>query len=56
MFRLNGRERLVWKVETKDNISNNTAVSTYYIDTSTRKILKQEIDFGGRKMVMELVE
>ncbi|WP_117884139.1 DUF3108 domain-containing protein [Aureibaculum luteum] len=52
----NGKERSVWKVETTDDISNNTAVSTYYIDTSTRKILKQEIDFGGRKMLMELVE
>lgn len=52
----NGNERLVWKVETTDDISNNSAVSTYYIDTRTRKILKQEIDFGGRKMVMKLVE
>jgi hypothetical protein len=52
----NGKERLVWKVETTDDISNNTAISKYYIDKITRKILKQEIDFGGRKMVMELVE
>ncbi|OUR97637.1 hypothetical protein A9Q86_15605 [Flavobacteriales bacterium 33_180_T64] len=52
----NEKKRSVWKVETTDDISNNSAVSTYYIDTTTRKILKQEIDFGGRKMVMELVE
>lgn len=55
-FSFNGEERLVWKIETTDDISNNSTVSTYYIETATRKILKQEIDFGGRKMVMELVE
>lgn len=52
----NGKKKQVWKVEATDDISNNSAISTYYIDTSTRKILKQEIDFGGRKMVMEIVE
>lgn len=52
----NGKEKQVWKVEATDDISNNFAISTYYIDKSTRKILKQEIDFGGRKMLMELVE
>lgn len=52
----NGQKRQVWKVETTDDISNNTAKSTYYIEISTRKILQQEIDFGGRKMLMELVE
>lgn len=52
----NGQKKQVWKVETTDDISNNSGISTYYIDTSTRKILKQEIDFGGRKMLMELVE
>lgn len=48
-----GEIRKVWKVEATDDISNNAAVSTYYIDRSTRKILKQEIDIGGRKMLME---
>jgi len=52
----NGKEKQVWKVETTDEISNNTAINTYYIEKSTRQILKQEIDFGGRKMLMELVE
>lgn len=52
----NGKKKQVWKVEVSDDISNNTAISTYYIEKSTRKILKQEIDFGGRKMLMELVE
>jgi len=52
----NGKKKQVWKVEATDDISNNSAVSTYYIEASTRKILKQEIDFGGRKMLMELVE
>ncbi|RAJ08942.1 DUF3108 domain-containing protein [Arenibacter echinorum] len=35
----NGKKRQVWKVETTDDISNNAAISTYYIDTSTRKVL-----------------
>jgi len=52
----NGKKIEVWKVETSDDISNNSAISIYYIDITTRKILKQEIDFGGRKMLMELVE
>lgn len=52
----NGKKKQVWKVGTTDDISNNSAISTYYIDISTRKVLKQEIDFGGRKMLMELVE
>lgn len=52
----NERGKLVWKVETTDDISKNTALSTYYIDKSTRKIIRQEINFGGRKMVMKLVE
>ncbi|MFT5891494.1 MAG: hypothetical protein ACI9Y7_001598 [Dokdonia sp.] len=52
----NGELKKVWKVETTDDISDNSATSSYYIDMSTRKILKQEIDFGGRKMIMRLVE
>lgn len=52
----NGELKQIWKVETTDEISDNSATSTYFIDRSTRKILKQEIDFGGRKMVMKLIE
>lgn len=52
----NGEIKQVWKVEVTDDISNNSAISTYYIEKSTRKILKQEIDVGGRKMLMELIE
>lgn len=52
----NGKDRQVWKVEATDDISNNSAISTYYLDIKTRKILIQEIDFGNRKMLMELVE
>jgi len=52
----NGKKTQVWKVETTDDISNNTAKMIYFIDKSTRKILKQEIDVGGRKMLMELVK
>jgi hypothetical protein len=52
----NGQKKSVWKVEATDDISNNSTLNTYYIEVSTRKILKQEIDFGGRKMLMELTE
>lgn len=52
----NGELKEVWKIETTDDISNNTAISTYYIDKSTRQLLKQEIDFGGRKMIMRLIK
>ena len=52
----NGELKQIWKVETTDEISGNSAISSYYIDISTRKILKQEIDFGDRKMIMNLIE
>lgn len=50
----NGNLRKVWKVMTTDEISENNSVSSYYIDKETRRILKQEIDMDGRKMVMEI--
>lgn len=56
IINFDGKKRKVWKVVTTDDISNNTAISTYFIDTTTRKTLRQEIDLGGRKMLMELVE
>lgn len=46
----------VWKIEVTDDISDNNTWNTYYIDARTRKLLKQEIDFGGRKMIMRLIE
>ena len=46
----------VWKVEVTDDISDNKTVNTYYIDAGTRKLLKHDIDFGGRKMIMRLKE
>ncbi|MCF1422946.1 DUF3108 domain-containing protein [Mangrovimonas futianensis] len=46
----------VWKIEVMDDISDNNTWNTYYIDARTRKLLKQEIDFGGRKMIMRLIE
>ncbi|MCX2679011.1 hypothetical protein OOZ15_03575 [Galbibacter sp. EGI 63066] len=52
----NGQEHSVWQVQTTDDISDNAAISTYYIDDKTRKVLKQDIDFNGRKMSMELNE
>lgn len=53
---LDGTQTEVWKVTVTDDISDNAAVSTYYIDRTTRKILKQEIEIGQRKMSMELVK
>ncbi|MEQ5790037.1 hypothetical protein J4E06_03170 [Muricauda sp. NFXS6] len=53
---LKGAIKEVWKVTVTDDISKNTAISTYYIEKESRKVLKQEIDMGGRKMVMELVD
>lgn len=49
-------DKKVWKVTVTDDISNNKVISTYYIDKQTRKILKHEIDMGGRKMIMELAQ
>ena len=46
----------VWAVKTTDDIRDKTVIVTYYIDPETRKILKQEIDLGGRKMVLETVK
>jgi len=34
----------------------NWSIINYYIEKTTRKLFRQEIDFGGRKMVMELLE
>ncbi len=50
-----GTNRRVWKVDTTDDISDNEVKSIYYIDVTTRKILKQEINTGERKMVMKLM-
>lgn len=44
----------VWVVKTNDDISNKTTTTTYYIDTTTRKIVKQDIDMAGRKMSLEI--
>ncbi|WP_340158732.1 hypothetical protein [uncultured Maribacter sp.] len=53
---LKGAIKEVWKVTVTDDISKNAAISTYYIEKESRKVLKQEIDMGGRKMVMELFD
>lgn len=45
----------VWAVKTNDDISNKTSTVTYYIDPETRKIVKQEMDMGGRKMFLEMI-
>lgn len=47
----NGKQ--VWIVKTTDDIQDRKTESTYYIDSDTRKVIKQEINAGGRKMIME---
>lgn len=45
----------VWAVKTTDEINNKSTTVTYYIDPVTRKIVKQDIDMGGRKMILETI-
>lgn len=47
--------RKVWRVTVADEISAGST-STYFFDKESRRLWKQEIAAGGRKMVMELVE
>ena len=49
-------DRDVWIVKVTDDISDNKAIMTFYIDSNTRQIIRQEIDMQGRKMVMELTK
>jgi hypothetical protein len=51
---LNGKK--VWIVKTTDDIQDRKTIVTYYIDISTREVLKQDIDSNGRKMAMETVK
>ncbi|TZG00085.1 hypothetical protein FW781_09205 (plasmid) [Chryseobacterium panacisoli] len=46
----------VWMVKTNDDISGKASTTTYYIDTTTRKIVKQDMDMAGRKMSLEMVQ
>jgi hypothetical protein len=47
----------VWVVTVSDEIGNGeNGISTYYIDVLDRKVWKQEINAGGRKMEMILLE
>lgn len=52
----NGKQTAVWQLEVTDDISNNRAIMTYSIDKLTRKILRQELHLGDRKMIMKLLE
>jgi len=45
----------VWIVTVIDGISQNKVTNTYYIDSETNQFLKQEIDMGTKKMIMEKV-
>lgn len=47
--------RDVWIVKMTDDISDNKAIMTFYIDSNTRQIIRQEVDMQGRKMIMELI-
>lgn len=49
-----GVEREVWITTVSDEIGNGgNGTSTYYFDKQTRKLWKQEIEAGGRKMLIE---
>ena len=50
-----GQEKEVWMVTVTDEIvADNSAYSTYYIGNADRKLLRQEMNIRGRKMVMLL--
>lgn len=55
-IKFNGKDREVWKFVTTDDISNNTIITTSFIEIEKRKLLKQQIDVGPRTMLMELIE
>lgn len=46
----------VWIISVTDDISNNAVKMAFYIDTKSNQMLKQEMDAGGRKMIMERIE
>jgi hypothetical protein len=49
--------RNVWIVTVTDEIGGGgNSFSTYYVDSTDRRLWKQEINAGGRKMEMELIE
>ncbi|WP_156109141.1 hypothetical protein [Polaribacter sp. Hel1_85] len=48
-------DRDVWIVKMTDDISDNKAIMTFYIDSNNRQIIRQEVDIQGRKMVMQLI-
>lgn len=49
--------REVWIVTVTDEIANSSnTVSTYYIDKKDRRLWKQEISIGERKMLLQLQE
>ncbi|MCQ9634745.1 hypothetical protein MP477_07220 [Chryseobacterium sp. WG23] len=50
------QHKKVWIVKTADDITKKTTTVTYYIDSDTRKILKQDIESGTRKMSIETIQ
>jgi hypothetical protein len=48
--------RDVWILKVTDDISDNKAIMTFYIDSNTRQVIRQEVDMQGRKMIMELID
>ncbi|WP_407488792.1 hypothetical protein [Elizabethkingia anophelis] len=46
----------VWIVKITDVITDHKVITTFYIDIKTRQLLKQEMDIGPRKMLMERVK
>jgi hypothetical protein len=57
LLKSNDENRAVWIVTVTDELGlDNNSSSTYYIGKQDRKLLKQEINSAGRKMVMLLKE
>ncbi|ASK30260.1 hypothetical protein CEY12_09090 [Chryseobacterium sp. T16E-39] len=50
------KNKEVWIVSVTDDISNNAVKMAFYIDTKSNQVLKQEMDAGGRKMIIERIE
>lgn len=54
---LRSGSRNVWVIKVTDEIGNSAnTISTYYFDRKDRKLWKQEISIGDRKMILQLSE
>lgn len=49
-------DRNVWVVTVSDEIAGDDASTIYYFDKEDRKLWKQELNIGDRKMIMQTIE